>query len=631
MTKLTTLLESLTNQLQSKKSLLLPLLFGEGRGGALIGVFVGLFSLSAYAQYPTIPDSVKARGAQESAQWDELNEQAWQRALPTVMQGMFDGKPFVPQCSKPSDLKQASIPAFPGAEGGGKYSFGGRGVNYLGVPVESKVFVVTSLADSGPGTLREACEAGGPRVVVFNVAGEIKLKRPINIIAPYITIAGQTAPGDGIVLTGETMEVDTHDVIIRFMRFRRGATDVAHRDDACGGNGIGNIIYDHCSASWGLDEVMSMYRHVYARLGGKQDKLPTVNITIQDCIFAHGMDLYNHAFGASIGGYNSLFTRNLFANNISRNPSIAMNGDFNFVNNVIFNWWNRSIDGGDNLSEYNIINNYFKPGPITGFSVAPKGKEKGWTDKALALYLKQLKKGDLMPYYLSEYCGKGKAPQICYRVLKPEHGRSKDKQELWGKAYVGGNYVEGFADVTADNWNGGVQPALAEDNDNTLTAEEKANKYKNTVRQLLKQDKPFSIPEFNGPIMTTQQTYDYVLANVGATLPKRDAVDNIIIEEVTTGKPYTVKDAQPCESPYSHRRLPADSYKLGIITVPQQMGGLPEYNGTPRTDSDHDGMPDEWEKAHGLNPYDASDATKLTESGYMNVELYINDLDYFKK
>ena len=291
---------------------------GEKMMKAAVVLNLSVFSFGiANAQYPTIPDSVKVRGAQEEAQWDALNETAWKEAMPAVIDGMFKGKPFVPWSNSPTDLKQASIPAFPGAEGGGMYSFGGRGVNYLGVPVESKVYVVTSLADSGVGTLREACEAGGPRVVVFNVSGEIKLKRPINIIAPYITIAGQTAPGDGIVVTGETMAVDTHDVIIRFMRFRRGALDVAHRDDACGGNGIGNIIYDHCSASWGLDEVMSMYRHVYAKHNGKQDKLPTVNITIQDCIFAQGLDLYNHAFGATIGGHNSLFTRNLFSCNNS--------------------------------------------------------------------------------------------------------------------------------------------------------------------------------------------------------------------------------------------------------------------------------------------------------------------------
>lgn len=120
------------------------------------------------------------------------------------------------------------------------YTPGGRG---------GKVIVVTSLEDSGPGTLREACETGGARIIVFNVAGVIRLKSPISVRAPYVTIAGQTAPGDGICVTGQSFLIDTHDVVIRHMRFRRGAQDVAFRDDAVGGNAVGNIMIDHCSAS----------------------------------------------------------------------------------------------------------------------------------------------------------------------------------------------------------------------------------------------------------------------------------------------------------------------------------------------------------------------------------------------
>ena len=131
--------------------------------------------------------------------------------------------------------------------------------------------------------------------------------------------------------------------------------------------------------------------------------------------------------------------------------------------------------------------------------------------------------------------------------------------------------------------------------------------------------------------MTGKEAYNYVLDNVGATLPCRDAVDAKIINDVMTGIPGYSPDANVCVSPYSHRRLPDESYKLGIITNPQQMGGLPQYTGTPRIDTDGDGMPDEWEKAHGLNPSDPSDATQLTPSGYMNIELYINDLEYFRK
>src|SRR5699024_3444748 len=161
---------------------------------------------------------------------------------------------------------------------------GGRG---------GKVYVVTSLADSGPGTFREALEAGGARIVVFNVAGIIHLKTPIHIRAPYITIAGQTAPGDGICIAGETVDINTHDVIIRHMRFRRGATDVTRRDDALGGPVMGNIMVDHVSASWGLDENISMYRNIF-NTGDEDKKLPAVNITIQNTISAEGLSTYNH-------------------------------------------------------------------------------------------------------------------------------------------------------------------------------------------------------------------------------------------------------------------------------------------------------------------------------------------------
>lgn len=533
--------------------------------------FLLFSSVAAWAQYPTIPDSTKQRGKAQEAVWDSIDDAAWQRIVPVVMNDMLNGKPFVPWCGDPSQLRQAPIPAFPGAIGGGRFSFGGRG---------GQVYVVTSLADSGEGSLREACEAGGARIIVFNVAGEIHLERPIHVRAPYISIYGQTAPGDGIVITGQTLLIDTHDVIIRYMRFRRGSMDVAFRDDACGGNGIGNIIYDHCSASWGLDEVMSMYRHVYARNEkGYGEKLPTVNITIQDCIFAEGLDLYNHAFGASIGGHNSLFARNLFANNISRNPSIAMDGDFNFVNNVLFNWWNRSIDGGDNNSQFNIINNYLKPGPITGYDVKTQAVDEN--------------------------------ASIRWRLLKPESGRQKENAGTYGKAFVNGNIVEGNDRVTADNWDGGVQPA--------------GLKTKQGIMDTIKVDQPFAMP-FIDTIYSAADAFIQVLNGVGATKPRRDAVDERIIRNVKTGVPQYVKEAKEHESPYVKRRLPADSYKLGIITDPQQVGGLPKYSGKPHKDTDGDGIPDEWEKKNGLDPKDPTDAVKLREDGYMNIEWYANSL-----
>lgn len=518
---------------------------------------------SAWAQYPTIPPDVEAKAEAALNEAKKRSDEAWKKALPIIEQEGKAGKPYVPWAAQPSDLPQAKIPAFAGAEGGGAYSFGGRG---------GKVYVVTTLADSGPGSLREACEQGGARIVVFNVAGIIKLQSPIIIRAPYITLAGQTAPGDGVCIAGESIWLNTHDVVVRYLRFRRGATDVGRRDDALGGNPVGNIMIDHVSASWGLDENMSMYRHVYDNpQTGKADKLPTVNVTIQNSIFSEALDYYNHAFGSTIGGLNSAFVRNLWANNISRNPSVGMYGDFGFANNVVFNWWNRSADGGDNRSMYNFVNNYYKPGPITPL------------DKP-----------------------------ISFRILKPEASRDKQIGLVFGKAYVAGNIVEGNEKVTKDNWAGGVQLEDVPEPEKILAG--------------IRVNEPLPLPHVT--VIPAQEAYQYVLANVGATLPKRDAVDARIVEEVRTGKIVYAKDAKPStKSPYIKRRLPEDSYKQGIITDPAQVGGYPTYKGTPYKDSDNDGMPDAWETKNGLNPKSAADASlDRNKDGYTNIEEYLDSV-----
>jgi hypothetical protein len=529
----------------------------------LTGICSAALLCHVQAQYPKIPRELEAQGDSMMKVVKELSDKAWEKALPIVEKYAQNGKPYIPWAAQPGDLPQANIPAFPGAEGGGAFTPGGRG---------GKVYVVTTLADSGPGSFREACEQGGPRIIVFNVAGIIRLKTPVIIRAPYITIAGQSAPGDGVCIAGESVWIDTHDVIIRYMRFRRGETNVLRRDDALGGNVVGNVIIDHVSASWGLDENMSLYRHVYNRNGEKPLKLPTVNITIQNSIFSEALDTYNHAFGSTIGGHNSSFMRNLWANNVARNPSVGMDGDFNFVNNVIFNWWNRSADGGDHRSLYNFINNYYKPGPIT-----PVGKP------------------------------------ISYRILKPESGRSPDTRNKYGKAYVHGNIVEGNEAVTKDNWNGGVQ---IEDHPNA-----------GALIDSIRVDKPFPMPKVT--IVPAQQAYDYVLANAGATLPKRDAVDERIVRVVKTGKiEYNENAEGVAATRFLKRRLPPDSYKQGIISDISQVGGYPEYKGTPYKDSDNDGIPDSWEKAHGLNPNDPSDSPQIAKNGggYSNIEVYLNSL-----
>ena len=504
-----------------------------------------------WAQYPQITDEAKANYTKMMTEERKRSDEAWEKALPIVLKEAKEGRPYISWAGRPYDLPQARIPSFPGAEGGGMYSFGGRG---------GKVITVTNLNDRGPGSFREACETGGARIIVFNVAGIIRLESPIIVRAPYVTIAGQTAPGDGVCIAGESFWVDTHDVVVRHMRFRRGETKVWHRDDSFGGNPIGNIMIDHCSCTWGLDENISFYRHMYDPSEGQYEskdlKLPTVNVTIQNTISAKALDTYNHAFGSTLGG-----------------------------ENCVFNWVHRSSDGGDYTAMFNMINNYYKPGPAT-----PKNNTVG-----------------------------------C-RILKPEAGRSKLNYKVYGRVYADGNVMEGYPEITKDNWNGGIQ---IESQPNTAGYTENMRSYE-----------PFAMPYIK--ITSANDAYDYVTKHVGANIPCRDIVDERIIEEVKTGIPYydkkLAKDANGDltglspksmgeDGQFKYRRLPKDSYKIGIITDIRQMGGFPEYKGTPYVDTDGDGMPDEWEIANGLNPNDPSDANKdCTGDGYTNIEKYINGI-----
>lgn len=541
------------------------------------------------AQYPVITQEAKAKIDSLTAVWTAHSDSAWAVAWPIVKAEAMKGRYYVPWASRPYDLRQAKIPAFPGAEGGGMYTFGGRG---------GKVLTVTNLNDDGPGSFRWACEQGGARIVVFNVSGNIVLKTPIIVRAPYITIAGQTAPGEGVQISGESFQVDTHDVIVRHMRFRRGNTHVWYREDSFGGNPVGNIMIDHCSCEWGLDENISFYRHMFDLHDGKpKRKVPTVNVTIQNTISAKALDTWNHAFGSTIGGENSSFMRNLWADNTGRNPSIGWGGVFNFVNNVVYNWVHRTADGGEYSTMSNFINNYYKPGPLT-----PKNTPIG------------------------------------YRIVKSESRSNKlFDYPQYGRIYATGNIVEGNERVTKNNWDGGIQ----------IADKDLPNGIPDDVKALMHSDEPFAMPHMT--IIPSDQTFDKVLSNVGATMPCRDIVDQRIVEEVRTGQAYYVKKL-PKKNPYGdmwglsdkskneegffkYRRVDKDSYKHGIITSIEQMGGFPKYKKyTAWKDSDGDGMPDEWEIANGLNPNDPSDANlDCNGDGYTNIEKYINGIDTKKK
>ena len=550
--------------LQNKEKAVLLKKYPIMQKNRIVILMLTMFSvLTAYAQYPSLTKAERDRDHYIDSITKAHSDSAWQVAWPIVEKEAREGRPFIPWASRSSDLPQADIPAFPGAEGGGMYTCGGRG---------GKVLTVTNLNDDGPGSFRWACEQGGARIIVFNVSGNIRLKTPVVIRAPYVTIAGQTAPGEGVQISGESVWIDTHDVIVRHMRFRRGENDVARRDDCLGGNPVGNIMLDHLSCAFGLDENISFYRHMYHQGGNHPDlKLPTVNVTIQNSISAKALDTYNHSFGAIIGGVNNAFIRNLWSCNGGRNPRSGSSGVFNFVNNVVYNWTHRTVDGGDWMTFFNVYNNYFKPGPATP-----------------------------------------KTGAISHRIIKTEMNLSPEKVKRYGHVYCEGNIMEGFPAITADNWKGGVQIESLED-----VGDEEAN---------IRWNKPYTHPYYQ--VMSATEAYDYVLENAGATLPCRDELDRKIVEEVRTGKPFYAADAQPDSYQFKYRRMPKDSWTIGIITDIQQIGGLPVYKKwKPYVDTDNDGMPDEWEKAHGLNPRDASDANKdSVGDGYTNIERYINGI-----
>lgn len=438
------------------------------------------------------------------------------------------------------------IPAFPGAWGGGMFATGGRG---------GRVIEVTNLDDSGPGSLRAAINAEGPRIIVFRVAGVIYLRSNLDINHPDVTIAGQSAPGDGICIAHQSVNINTRNVILRHLRVRRGRPEGGQGSDNIGGNPEGNIIVDHCSTSWGMDENLSLYRYMKPMPDGSQVKLPVENLTVQYCISSEALNARNHAFGGTWGGRDATFHHNLFACNTGRNPSIGMSGEFDYRNNVICNWRHRTMDGGDETSLINVINNYYKPGPAA--------------NRNMVHTIARIEQRDMY------------SPGNRWRAgdWYGDAGRRP------GKWYVAGNVVEGAPEVTADNWKGMRGP-----------------------EKLARVYTPFEGWPVNQ--QTAAEAYEEVLAKAGATLPRRDAVDQRVTESVRTLQ-FVTDD--------------------GIVSDPEQVGGFPEYAFSPDDvpqDTDHDGMPDEWETSHGLAPNDSADGPQDADGdGYTNVEEFLNGTD----
>ncbi|GAB1451339.1 hypothetical protein MASR2M47_13950 [Draconibacterium sp.] len=301
---------------------------------------------------------------------------------------------------------QAQQPAFPGAEGGGMYTTGGRG---------GKVIFVDNLNDKGNGSFRKAIETEGARTIVFRVSGNIELQKTIHIKNGDLTIAGQTAPGDGICLMNYGIRLDADNVIIRFIRVRPGDI-MKEENDAISGVGHKNIIVDHCSFSWAMDEVASFYDNE--------------NFTLQWCIISESLfksvhHKGEHGYGGIWGGLNASFHHNLLSDHTSRNPRFCgprytgkpENEKTDFRNNVIYNWGFNSAYGGEEGS-YNMVNNYYKPGLAT---------KKDAQNRILDL------------------------TQMFYNPkINPDTLRA-------GWFFIEGNVVEGNPIISKDNWNGGVQ------------------------------------------------------------------------------------------------------------------------------------------------------------------------------
>ncbi|MCF3109696.1 pectate lyase [Niabella sp. CC-SYL272] len=382
-----------------------------------------------------------------------------------LYQGFTTAAPEIPETAQ----------AFPGAEGAGKYTTGGRG---------GKIVKVTNLNDAGAGSLRAAIEQSGKRIIVFEVSGNIKLKSRLQIRNGDVTIAGQTAPGDGICIQDYEMNIAANNVIVRYMRFRLGDTNVATIErDAFWGRDVENIIIDHCSMSWSIDETASFYHNK--------------NFTLQWCMVTESMNNSGHSkgahgYGGIWGGSPATFHHNLIAHHTNRNPrfdgglryssgsgtGVGIFGPdkIDYRNNVIYNWSGNSAYGGEN-GEYNIMNNYYKPGPATPARVNKR--------------IMQVSKDNAA----------GAPDPLVYGAG-------------YGRFYINGNYVDGNTTVTANNWNGGV------DYDAGITEE------------MVRKTVPFAANEV--PLHTAVQAYEAVLSYAGASY-KRDAVDARITHEVRTG------------------------------------------------------------------------------------------------
>lgn len=506
----------------------------------------------------------------------------------------------------------AQAPAFPGAEGHGRFVTGGRG---------GKIFHVTNLNDSGTGSFRDAVKSG-KRIIVFDVAGVIALKSDLKI-ADNITILGQTAPSPGITLRYYTVQPGSNN-IIRFIRIRRGQEkNINDGADASWQRNKTGIIYDHCSLSWSIDEVASFYDNN--------------NFTMQWCTVAEsltnpGHSKGAHGYGGIWGGKLASFHHNFVAHLMNRGPRFngARYGWTGYTTNKdydTYKWQNtvqaENVDfrncvmynaqgtcyGGPGGGQINIVNNYYKAGPshslkgttLNGLKVdVSTGKERGSQDRITLVTLSTKDNSDKNHPELYDMTSRYYINGNTTETTKGSKTANKD--------WKGVSYDKGIPSLNGEYYSPDAKNFYGDAVAHTTISGKSCVK--------IKMDKPAPI----GQVTThsAAEAYEKVLAYAGASL-YRDEVDARYMEETRTGT-ATYKGSIT-NSP-------------GIIDKVSDVKGYTETNfGTGSRpagfDTDKDGIPDEWEKANGLNPNDASDALtySLDKKGYYtNIEVYANSL-----